>query len=215
METGKHLARRASRPSLEVMKEKILELLGLNIPNNIVAQAVGVSDSYVSQLMSDEAFAVQVQTLRLRNLSESATRDGKWNGLEDKLLEKLEQLLPMSFTKPAELLRALQVVNAAKRRASATEGLGLHTPSSVVPLVLPMIFAPKLQINTQGQVIEVDGRSIATMPASVVNKQLTDDRKERQEVQKQIREDAERAVATIERLDSLGTFPARPLHEVI
>ena len=192
------------------MKDKILALLGLGLPNNVVASAVGVSDSYVSQLMGVEDFARQVQELRLKNLTEIAARDKKWDSLEDRFLQKLEDLLPMGgFSRPMEILKALQVLNAAKRRASPQE-LPAAASYTVVPLILPIVMAPKLSVNSQGQVIEVEGRVLATMPAAVVNKKLEALRGGGKDSdQKLLEADAAKArnrIATLQRLNALAVY---------
>lgn len=189
------------------MKEKIKELLGLGLPNGVVASAVGVSDAYVSQLLSEDIFAKEVQELRLVNLSEHATRDKKWNSLEDSLLKKLEELMEFGgFTRPIEVLRALQVVNGAKRRAAPQE-FAATAQQNVVPLILPIVLAPKFILNSQGQVVEVEGRVIATMPANIVNETLKASKGKQLE-----QDDASRARG---RLDNLQKLELLPVHELI
>ena len=180
------------------MKEKVKELLGMNLKPVVVASAVGVSESYISQLLSDAEFSKEVQELKLRNLSETIERDKRWDGLEDGLLQRLEDILPMGFTRPMELLRALQVVNAAKRRSTPQEA-ATATSMTIVPLLIPAVVASKFVANAQGQVVEVEGRTIATMPASVVAEKL-------------LEKDTSRAK---ERLDSLAKLDTLPVHEVV
>lgn len=152
------------------MKEKIRELLGIGLANNIVASAVGCDDSYISQLLSDPVFAEEVQKLRGENLTEAVGRDSKWNSLEDKLLQKVENLLPL-MVRPMEVIRALQVVNNAHRRAVPAAALPASTHQHV-HLHLPTVVHNKFVINQNSQVVEVDGRTIATMSAKDVVKKL-------------------------------------------
>ncbi len=152
------------------MKEKIKELLGVGLPNNVVASATGVTESYVSQLLSEETFAAEVQELRLKNLTEASTRDGKWNRLEDSLLEKIEHLLPL-MVKPMEVLQALKIVNSAQRRAAPRE-LAANAQHHHVHLHLPTVVQQKFVVNAQSQIVEADGRTIATMGANKVVEML-------------------------------------------
>jgi len=198
------------------MKDKIQELLGLGLPNHVVASAVGVSESYISQLVSDEAFAQTVQELRLKNLTEAAGRDKKWNSLEDALLGKLDNLMDISFTRPMEVIKALAVVNSAKRRAAPQE-LNATANAVVIPLILPLVLAPKLSLNEQGQVIEVEGRVIATMPANVVNRRLDELKKKNEkeiESTNQKLFEADKEAARF-RLTTLKQMTALPVHELI
>lgn len=161
------------------MKEKIKELLGLNLPNNVVASAVGVTEGYISQLLSEEAFRAEVSELRIANTLEHAHRDKKYDTLEDAMLEKLKEKLDgsLSFTKPQEILAAIKVLNNAKRRAAPAElNSQAATPGMTVHLHLPesSAFAAKFIVNGENQVVEIAGKSVATMSAKGVLKQLED-----------------------------------------
>lgn len=167
-----------SRGALHV-KEKIKELLGLNLPNNVVASAIGVSEGYISQLLSDDIFKNEVSELRIKNTLEHAHRDKKYDSLEDRMLEKLEEKLDgsLSFTKSQEILAAIKVLNGAKRRAAPAElNSQAATPGMVLNLHLPesAAFAAKFIVNGENQVIEIAGKSVATMSAKGVLKQLED-----------------------------------------
>lgn len=196
------------------MKEQIKSLLGLNLPNTTVAQAVGVDDSYVAQLMGDEVFASEVHELRVKNLAANAERDGKYNKIEDTLLAKLEEILenPLFLVKnPAILLHAIRTINSAKRRAAPQEmaGVGQRT---VVPLVLPTVIANTFIVNQKNQVVEVGGRSISTMPANNVLKELEVLRTNRENNSAQEKIDVERAE---ERLKNLAKEPSVPVRNLL
>lgn len=161
------------------MKDKIKELLGLNLPANVVASAVGVSEGYVSQLLSDDIFRAEVSELRIKNTLEHANRDKKYDTLEDLMLQKLQEKLDSgtSFLKPAEILAAIKVLNGAKRRAAPAElNSQAAQPGMVLHLHLPesAAFAAKFIVNAENQVIEIAGKSVATMSAKGVIKQLED-----------------------------------------
>jgi hypothetical protein len=201
--------RRKGESTIMASREKIRELLGLGLPNNVVAQAVGVTEGYISQLLAEEDFRREVHNLRLQNLTELSERDKKWNTLEDQLLQKLEDLLPFGFVKPMEVLKALQIINGAKRRAMNME-VPAQAPQQLVPLVLPTVFAPKFVLNGDNQVIEVDGRTIATISAKAVNEKLANPDPAAIN-QKLIQEDENRALQRLDRLKKLETLPVHEL----
>ena len=74
------------------MRDKILKLLGQGLTPQLVATAVGCEPSYVSQLLSEEAFALEVAQARCANLEEATDRDKKYDKLEDAFLQKLEAI---------------------------------------------------------------------------------------------------------------------------
>lgn len=161
-------------------EEKIRELLGNGLSNEVVANAVGVTPSYVSQLMSREDFHAEVVALRTRTLTAATSRDRSWDTLEDKLMDKLTDLVEsgMGFYKPNELLRALAVANKAVRRGnSPTDSFVVN--KTIVNLTLPTVVVQHYKKNSQGEVIEVtnqDGntQTLTTMPAAALMQSLVE-----------------------------------------
>lgn len=193
------------------MKEKGKELLGFNLPNNVVAAAVGCSEALVSQWMSDEKFAQEVQQLRIENLAGAANRDRKYNTLEDALLGRLEETLEnrLYFLKPQEILHALKIVNSAVRRGAPQELLA-SSQQTIIPLQLPegSEFAVRFVMNKENQVIEIAGRSVATMGAKAVLQKL----EERKETKEEAKKDVD---AARERLKNLAKLTHLPVAEVL
>lgn len=159
-------------------EDRALTLLGQGLGPEIVASAVGVSTSRISQLLSDSEFAAKVAELRFTNLAKHNTRDNKYDTLEDKLLEKMENLLEYMH-KPFEVLKAISVINAAKRRgSSAPEQLvGQRT---VVQLVMPtqiinQFSSPDqtIQLNINNQVTRAGGQDLVTVQSSQMDRLLS------------------------------------------
>jgi hypothetical protein len=141
---------------------RILELLGNGLAPEVVASAAGVTPSYVSQLLSSPDFSAQVTELRFANLQDATARDKRYDSLEDKVMEKLEQSIDMCY-KPMELVRVMQVVNGAKRRgASAPEHTAIN--NTVVNLVMPVQIMQRFTTDANNQVVEVaSGEEIQTL----------------------------------------------------
>lgn len=153
-------------------KNQIKELLGTGLSNEIVATAIGCDPSYISQLMADEHFAGEVVALRTKALTEYNRRDGDINELEDITLEKLKEVLPTLY-KPADVLRAFNVINNAKRRGvPATQNITVN--NQVVNLVLPPILVRQFVTDSRNEVVEVDGQTLVTMPSSSLLKHLAE-----------------------------------------
>lgn len=158
-------------------QNRILQLLATNTPNHLVAASCGVTDSYVSQLLADPAFAEQVAEARVQALTLVTERDNKYGDLEDKLLEKLETSVGMMF-RPAEILAALKIVNAAVRRG-APQQAAVSNNARMVLLDLPPGVVARIQLSNQSEVVEVNGRSMATMSASHLMKEVATYEQER------------------------------------
>lgn len=140
---------------------RILEMLGNGLSPAIVATALGVSESLVSQLLGEESFSRQVTNLRFVNLQASTVRDRSYDSIEDKLLDKLKDLLPMMY-KPMDVLRAITVVNGAKRRGSSIqENTVVH--NTVVQLTLPVNIMNNFTKTADGHIVSTGDQDLVTI----------------------------------------------------
>jgi len=146
--------------------DRILTLLGDGVGAEQVAAAVGVSPSYISQLLSDDEFSSRVSELRYENLRKHNQRDSELDALEDTIIEKMKHALPMVM-RPMELTRMLSVVNAAKRRGSSAPD-AIIQKQQVVTITLPQIVVNKFIANAQNQVVQIGTQDLVTMQSGVL-----------------------------------------------
>lgn len=151
-------------------QSKALSLLGQGVSPVMVASTLGVSEALISQFLSDGRFASEVTKLKLHSLQQQTALDNKYVEAEVKLVDKLLKVIPL-MTKPMDILRGIQTVNATKRRG-AQEGSAITQTSNIVQITLPGVFAAKFVTNSQNQVVEVQddtgARSLITAtPASL------------------------------------------------
>jgi hypothetical protein len=159
---------------MAVNKDQIKQLLGSGLSNEIVASAVGCDSSYIAQLLADEFFAKEVTELRVQNLQAANARDKSIDSIEDRLIDKLSELVDSNqLYKPNDILRAAVAVNAMKRRGvPAHESVTIN--NTVVNLQLPTIVKQKFVLNSQSEVIEVEGQTLVTKPANELLKELAE-----------------------------------------
>lgn len=147
--------------TLTSTQDRALTLLGQGVSPEHTAAALGLTPSAISQLLSDENFAAQVAELRFANLAKHSERDNLYDTIEDKLLAKLKDCIPFMI-KPLEVLRAIQVINGAKRRGqSAPESL--TNQQEVVQLVLPVQIINQYTVNSHNQVIKAGQQDLITV----------------------------------------------------
>jgi hypothetical protein len=152
-------------------ESRALSLLGQGLGPEVVAAAVGVSTSRISQLLSEPEFASQVAELRYTSLAKHNTRDSAYDALEDSLIEKLKDCLPFMM-RPMEILKSIQVVNAAKRRgASAPESI--TSQQTVVQLLMPTQILQSFTTNINNQVIKAGAQDLVTIQSGSMNKMLS------------------------------------------
>lgn len=165
---------------LTAQQEKAVSLLGQGIQAERVAEALGVTASAISQLVSDPEVAERIAELRYNALEAHNVRDNKYDTLEDRLIDQLSDLLPL-MTKPMEILRSIQVINAAKRR-------GASTPQSITgqqthfTLVLPTVIMQKFSTNVNNQVVAIENKELLTIQSNSLLETINDTGKTTKEV---------------------------------
>lgn len=151
---------------------QILELLGNGLTPGVVASAVGCDPSYISQLLADEDFRAKVIAKRAAALTETNRRDRVIDGIEDKLLAKLEENIDLIY-KPLDIARTAVAVNAMRRRGvPAHEAVTIN--NTVVNLQLPPRVRNTFTINPLGEVVEAGEQSLVTVPAHTLLRTLID-----------------------------------------
>jgi len=152
-------------------ESRALQLLGQGLGAEMVASAVGVSVSRISQLLSETEFAAQVADLRFRNLSKHNERDAEYDKLEDELILKMRDLMPF-MVRPMEVARVLQIINQAKRRGSSTPE-SITNQQTVVQLNMPISVYQKFTVNANNQVIQAGQQQLITVQSGNMAKLLT------------------------------------------
>ena len=149
------------------MQEKIIELLGRGITPTQVASAVGCDASYVSQIAA--AAADRIVALRADHFSRFSDQDATLDAAEADALAKVAHLVQY-ITRPGEAINAYKVLNMARRRTSGPAQT--EAPTQTLILDLPEASRVRFTVSADRQVIEIEGRSLTTMPAKTLASRL-------------------------------------------
>lgn len=141
--------------------ERAMLLLGNGYSAETVANACGVSASRISQLMADSVFATKVAELKFANLQKHNEMDSSYDSMESTLMKNLKAVAPLMF-RPMEILKAISVINGAKRRGSSAPEQAL-AHSAIVNLVMPVSITQKFTTNVQNQVISAGDQTLLTI----------------------------------------------------
>jgi hypothetical protein len=142
-------------------EDRALTLLGSGVSPEQAALALGISVSRISQLLSTEEFARQVAELRFQNLQKHNEIDASYDSIEETLIAKMKELLPMMY-RPMEILKAISVINAAKRRGQSAPA-ALHAQQTVITLNMPTQIIQKFTTNIHNQVIQAGSQELLTI----------------------------------------------------
>lgn len=163
----------AQSAKLTAAESRALDLLGQGLIPEQVAGACGLSASRISQLLSNEEFASAVAELRFQNLSRHNERDNAYDQLEDDLIERMKDCLPL-MVRPHEILKAIQVINGAKRRGQQAAAAQEH--HTVINLVLPTQLLTNFQLNTNNQVVQAGDQPLVTIQSGSLLAQIKEKR---------------------------------------
>jgi predicted transcriptional regulator len=153
-----------TKVNLTSTESRALSLLGQGVSPSHTAAALGLTESAISQLLSRADFAEQVAELRFKHLAKHSERDAKADSLEDKLLKKLEDLIPY-LMRPLEVARIYQIVNGAKRRGQ-TAPESITNQQEVVPLIMPIQIINQFRVNNANQVIQAGQQQLITVQSA-------------------------------------------------
>ncbi len=142
-------------------EKRALALLGAGCKPVQVAEATGLSESYISQLMSDAEFSAEVSKQRFDKINKHNIRDEAYDTLEDAAIERLADALPFA-TKPLEIMRITQFLNSAKRRGQGTSE-GIASTAVTVQLLMPTTIVQKFTTNINNQVIAAGTQTLETV----------------------------------------------------
>lgn len=148
-----------------VPPDQVIKLLGAGLSQAAVAQALNCEPSYISQLMSNEQFAAKVHEEAAKRSSQQVDTDNKVQDIRTALVDRLHEIVPM-MTKPMEILRAFEVVDKASKGSFQRQNV--QQGARIVQLVMPERAKVQFTISEQKEVVEIEGRSLAAMPATQI-----------------------------------------------
>jgi hypothetical protein len=158
--------------TLNSTDQRALELLGAGVSTAQTALAIGVSESRIAQLLSDDDFSGRLAERRFASLAKHNARDEEYDQIEDQLIKQLKTVLPLVI-QPEKIARLLQVVNQAKRRGASSPD-NIVQKQTVIKLQLPVQIINKFSTNSSNQVVTVhDGvqeQSMVTVQSGQMKK---------------------------------------------
>lgn len=147
------------------MSDQIASMLSKGLSQVEVANAVGCSESYISQLMSDGDFKAKVNALKAARYGTHEELDGLYDTVELLAMKRLHELAETKvFLTPDNLFKLATMSNAAKRKtgmaASNSPGAG-----ATIIINLPSGLIPGLTVikSRQNEVLEVNGQTLLPM----------------------------------------------------
>lgn len=138
-------------PAFSDIESKALELLSSGFDQNVVASSLQISESRLSQIVSNPEFSRALAEAKYKNLAKHNETDNLYDSIEKKVAKKLDSTVDLVYD-PLKLANILQRVNGLKRRgASNPDNVVRSKPT--VRLNIPIAVVNHFSTNAAGQVI--------------------------------------------------------------
>lgn len=151
-------------------KERAIELLCQGVSTTMVADAVGVDPSYISQLRSDPAVAVKISEALSQQTLEDVKHDSLIDKCEELALQRIEKTI--GYANFGQTLAAFKILNSATRRQQKGGPSGGNITNVTVNLTLPSRAIPAYTTNEKNEIIEVEGRTMIAATAKSLDEVL-------------------------------------------
>lgn len=175
-------------------KNQIFELLCQGVSPAQSAAALGVSESYVSQLLADPDFSLAVSEQRAKLSENDLDFDKKLQDVELLYLERIEQKAPTANLQQS--IQAFKVINSARKRKDIAAPSSQSATGVVVNITLPTVAIPQFITNAKNEIVEVEGQTMISATPSKLDEIL--------QAKTPTKEDR-----ALERLESLQSKPVR------
>lgn len=149
-------------------RDKIIGYLAAGVSQTLAAEAAGVSDGYVSQLLDSPGVREEIAAKKSVKLERHIEVDDTIESNEKKALQIMGRKLDSPVVSLGDAIKAFSVLNAAKKKADAGAAGNNAGQVDTVTFVLPKAARTMIQINSDNQIIEVDGRTTAPLPSKAL-----------------------------------------------
>ena len=137
-------------------QQQALEMLAQGISPVQVATTIGVTESYISQLMGDEDFRAALEAHRVQRTKEDLAFDAQLERTEKSYLDRIEEKSKCANLQQS--MQAFKILNGARRRKDGTIIQQQNTINAVVNIQLPQFAVPQYVVNAKNEIIEVEGK---------------------------------------------------------
>lgn len=148
------------------VRDKIIGYLAAGVSQTVAAEAAGVSDSYVSQLLEQDGVREEIASKKSVKLERHIEVDSSIEEIEKDALKIVASKL--KFVNAVEASKIFATMNAARKKADAGAIGNSAGQVDTVVFVLPKAARTMIQINSDNQIIEVDGKTTAPLPSKVL-----------------------------------------------
>jgi len=169
---------------MSVKSEKIVAFLAQGVAPTKICEIVDCTESYISQVKAEEGFGDKLALAKKKyeRTKQEEDIEDKYIKLESKVLTQIEDAIP--FAEFGELTRAMETL-IRRRQQNAPAGIvhGGNKTVNITMISVPQAALPEVILNSEREMIAVNGKSLAPMSSSHVRSMFDDIKKKKKEAQ--------------------------------
>lgn len=173
------------------MRDQIAEYLAQGYKPAQIAQMLGCSEAYISELFhKDAAFKEQLKELMVKYSTQRI--NNKYEQLEEATLAQINQVIKTDILDVSDLTRVLEAIARIKNANKANIQAPSHytNPTIGITLNMPAQNNPEITVDTSNRIISIGTKTMLPMPAKAV----------RDVFQKRIRDEESEQELTLEKM---------------
>lgn len=159
------------------MKDKIKTYLLSGLQANDIANILGCSPGYISQLLKDPAFVADIQEAKEKDPPKTdEILENKYDAAEHRIVSRITaEALNADIGELSRALDSITKARESKKKGTLPMLQGVQNANNVVQVFMPahIMEPPKLILNEKAEVIEIDGRPMAPLSADGVRNLFT------------------------------------------
>lgn len=154
------------------MRQQIINMMAAGLSKKVILDSLDISAEYLAEILKDKEFTKDA--LEARESITDDRIDAKYAKAEEQVLDRITENI--TFADFNSTLKALETINKARisRRLPVQQSGHYQNPtigiSVTVPLFLNSQGTSNVVMDSNKQVVAIDGRNMAAMPVAQVQK---------------------------------------------
>lgn len=164
---------------MAIDSQKLVNLLARDIPQVHIAKALGLTEGRIAQLAEDEKVKAVVVARRAELATEELNSISSIEDINKALLLKMKDLAEESES----LNECVNAYRTLTTMVDSKKGLGTNAEDGIrnITIQMPVFVQQNLNLttNNRGEIVDIDQRSMATMPTLSVHDMIKERAKEK------------------------------------
>jgi hypothetical protein len=149
-------------------RERLITYLVAGATQAQAAAALGISESYVSDMHAEDSFKEELASRKMAALESSISTENQIKKVESLAITKLEKLMP-TIMDPMKALAIFKVTNAARISQTVVSNPAVAA-TAIVNLHLPTVLLQNYKADSSNRIISINDTPMITLQSANVER---------------------------------------------